>query len=277
MKKLYLIPNMITAFGLACGLFVIFKVTMFHGEYSYYEETKKAVLFLLLAAFADFIDGAIARAMHAESEFGFHFDSLADTVSFGVAPSVLLLKSFAFEPGLLSFSLAASAMVYSLCATLRLVRYNVQSEKSSGDLIMVTAKKQNFTGLPVPAAAAGAISLNLFFLSPFSQFLAFSEITKSILLGVMMIFLGYFMVSRWKFPSLKMLHYKVPSFHLAFFTVLFALFLLYGFFYYLPIALTVVSWGYIILALVLSIIRLIAGRKSKTLEDFEPEPEEELE
>ena len=277
MKRVYLIPNMITAFGLACGLFVIFNITMLHGDYNYYSVMKKAVLFLLLASFADFIDGAIARVMHAETKFGVQFDSLADSVSFGVAPSVLLLKSFGFEPGLLSFSLAASSMIFSLCAILRLVRYNVQTERSEGDLIALTAKKKHFTGLPVPAAAAGAISLNLFFLSPFSTYFGFSQMTQGIILSSVMITLGSFMVSRWKFPSLKVLHYKVPSFHLAFFTVVFALFVLYGFFYYLPVALAVVAWGYIFLAVVLSVIRIIAGRKSKTLEDFEPEPEEEME
>jgi CDP-diacylglycerol---serine O-phosphatidyltransferase len=277
MRKVYLVPNMITAFGLACGLFVIFKLVILHGDFDYYNVMRKAVLFLLLASFADFIDGAVARVMHAESKFGLQFDSLADSISFGVAPAVLLLKGYTLEPGLLSFSLAGSAMIYALCATLRLVRYNVQSEKSEGDLILVTAKNKHFTGLPVPAAAAGAISINLFFLSPFSSYLGFSEKTRIIILIFVMIFLGYFMVSRWKFPSLKALHFKVPSFHLAFFTGVFALFLLYGFLYYLPIALTVIAWGYILIALIFAIIRVIAGRKSQTLEEYEPDPEDEVE
>lgn len=82
------------------------------------------------------------------------------------------------------------------------------------------------------------------------------------------------MVCRLKFPSLKMLHLRIPSFHLAFFTVLIAVFILYGILYFFAIILAVVSWSYVLLALILSVIRLIAGKKSKTLEDFEPEPDD---
>jgi CDP-diacylglycerol--serine O-phosphatidyltransferase len=89
-----------------------------------------------------------------------------------------------------------------------------------------------------------------------------------------MIVLGYFMVSRWKFPSSKALHFRVPSFQLVFLTVILAVFVIYGVLYFLPVMLAVVTWGYILLAWVLSLIRLIAGKKSKTLEDFEPEQED---
>lgn len=89
-----------------------------------------------------------------------------------------------------------------------------------------------------------------------------------------MIILGYFMVSRWKFPSSKALHFRVPSFHLVSLTVIIAIFVIYGVLYFLPVMLAVVTWGYIILAWVLSLIRVIAGKKSKTLEDFEPEQED---
>ena len=82
------------------------------------------------------------------------------------------------------------------------------------------------------------------------------------------------MVSRWKFPSLKVLHFRLASFYLVFLTVLLALFVLYGIFYFFPVILVVITWGYIVLGWVLSIIRLIAGKKSKTLEDFEPEQED---
>jgi len=82
------------------------------------------------------------------------------------------------------------------------------------------------------------------------------------------------MVCRLKFPSLKVLHVRVPSFHLAFLTVVGALAFLYGILYFFPFVLAGISWAYILVALVLSTIRFIAGKKSKTLEDFEPEPED---
>jgi CDP-diacylglycerol--serine O-phosphatidyltransferase len=90
-----------------------------------------------------------------------------------------------------------------------------------------------------------------------------------------MVVLGYLMLSKFKFPSLKGLNFKVPSFHLAFLTVVIAIFVLYGVFYYFSIVLAVISWIYVLLALVLSSIRLIAGKKSKTLEDYEMDDDQD--
>ena len=278
MKRVYLLPNMITAFGLACGLFVIFKVNMIEPGRGYYEIMTSSAWLLLLAAFADFIDGAVARVFHAESEFGFMFDSLADAISFGVAPSVLLLKGLSLEQGTaLSFIIAMGAMIYSLCGVLRLVRFNVSKHKNEGNLIEITVQKKNFTGLPIPAAAAASVSANLIFLSPFFGSLSqMNNTLKVIILTIIMITLGYLMVSRWKFPSLKALHFRVPSFYLAIGTVFIAICILYGVLYYFPIILAVVSWCYIFIALILSVIRVIAGKKSKTLEDFEPDSEDKF-
>ena len=75
MKRVYLVPNIITAFALACGLFVIFKINMLQPGAGDYEVVHTSALLLLIAAIADFLDGALARAIHAESEFGFVFDS----------------------------------------------------------------------------------------------------------------------------------------------------------------------------------------------------------
>ena len=89
-----------------------------------------------------------------------------------------------------------------------------------------------------------------------------------------MIFLGYLMVSRLKFPSLKSLNFRVRSFQLAFFAVLFASFVLFGFLHYFSIVFLLISWGYVFIAIIFTIIRKIAGKRSKTLEDFEPEQED---
>ncbi len=276
MRKIHLIPNMITAFGLACGLFVIFKLNMVEPGSGTYEVTQSIVVLLLLAAFADLLDGAIARMMNAESEFGFMFDSLADAISFGVAPSVLMLKNLSLEQGSgLSFFAVIGAMLFSLCGVLRLVRFNVKVSEAKGKTHLLADQKKHFTGLPIPAAALAAVSLNLLLESPFivNHYLIPFE-GKAIILTIAMVVLGFFMISRWKFPSLKVLHFRLPSFHLILLTVVLALFILYGIFYFFSIILTVMTWGYIILGWILSIIRLIAGKKSKTLEDFEPDLED---
>lgn len=276
LRRIYLIPNIITAFGLACGLFVIFKVNMVEPGSGTYQVLHASVLLLLVAAFADFVDGAVARAFRAQSEFGFMFDSLADAISFGVAPSVLLLKSLSLEQGTgLSFFAITGVMLYSIGGVLRLVRFNVKASEAKGNSDLEAAQKKHFTGLPIPAAALAAISANLFLSSPIREkWFPMEPTTLAIVLSSLMIVLGYFMVSRWKFPSLKMLHFRVPSFQLLFLTVVSAIFVLYGILYFFPVAMALAVWGYIVLALVLSMIRLIAGKKSKTLEDFEPEQED---
>ncbi len=276
MKRGYLVPNVVTAFALACGLFVIFKINMVEPGSGNYEVVQTSVLLLLIAGIADFVDGALARAIHAESEFGFVFDSLADAISFGVAPSVLMLKTLSLEQGtFLSFFAAAGAMVYSLCGVLRLVRFNVKTAEAKGNVELQAAQKKHFTGLPIPAAAAAAVSANLFFLSPLVRpWLDLSNDDRAIALTCVMIVVGYLMVCRLKFPSLKVLHFRIPSFHLAFLTVIMAIFVLYGILYFFALLLVLISWSYILIALILGLIRIVAGKKSKTLEDFEPDPED---
>jgi len=276
MRQVNLLPNIITAFGLACGLFVIFKINMVEPGESTYQILYSSALLLLLAAFADVLDGAVARVIHAESEFGFMFDSLADAVSFGIAPSVLMLKNLSLERGTtLSFFAIIGAMLFSLCGVLRLVRFNVKANEAKKNAEAHAAHKKNFTGLPIPAGAMSAVAANLFLASPLAaKICPWSEQTRSIILICVMIILGYLMISRWKFPSVKSLNFRVPSFQLVFVTVIAAIFVLYGILYYFPVMLLISCWGYVILALILSVIRIIAGQKSHTLIDFEPEHEE---
>ena len=242
-----------------------------------YELLYSSALLLLLAAFADLLDGAIARIIRAESEFGVMFDSLADTISFGVAPSVLFLKSLNLEHASgLSFFAVVGAMLYTICGVLRLVRFNLRVQEVKKNKIAMLTHQRSFTGLPIPAAAAGAVSVNLFINSLFFKqwFTEIPHLTKTIVLTCIMVSIGYLMICKWKFPSLKTFRVRLPSFHLIFLTVLLAIFILYGIFYYLPIVLLVGSFGYILTGCALTIIRLIAGKKSKTLVDFEPETEE---
>lgn len=272
MRQFYLIPNVITAFGLLCGLFVIFKVNLSEAGDRSYELLYSSVILLLLAAFADLLDGAVARVMRLESEFGSMFDSLADAISFGVAPSVLFLKTLSLEPGSgLSFFALVGAMVYVVCGVLRLVRFNVQIHGGKEERKALLPYQGHFTGLPIPAGAAGAISINLFFHSHFSQNLSLTYPTKVVSLTCVMIGLGYLMVNKWKYPSLKTFRVRIPSFRLVFLTVMIAIFILYGMFHFLPLMLMICSLGYIFSGCILRVIRFFAGKKSKTLAEYEPE------
>lgn len=276
MKKIHLLPNVITAFGLSCGLFVIFRMTLLPMGGADEKVLISIAGIMLLAALADLLDGAVARAMKAESEFGGLFDSLADSITFGVAPSVIMLKSLSIAAGEeLWFMTTAAAMIYSVCGVLRLVRFGVQASQARDDTEMKELNSKNFTGLPIPAAAAASVSTVLLLYSDSIHWIvAFSPEARAWILGSVMVLLGYFMVSRWKFPSLKKLHVRVGSFQVVFFTVLGAVLFFYGILYFFPIVFFVFSWLYLIISWILSLIRIISGRKSKTLEDFEPDSDE---
>lgn len=276
MKKIHLLPNILTAFGLTCGLFVIFKICMIPCGIADENVLKAVAGLLLLAGFFDLLDGAIARAMRAESEFGGIFDSLADAISFGVAPAVIMLKSLSVNPGTsLSFFAIIAALVYSVCGVLRLVRFNVIARQSQGNYEMEIANKKNFTGLPIPAAAAAAVSLNLLlFSSDFLEWFSISEKARSLFMSCAMFVLGYFMISRWKFLSLKRLQIRVASFRIVFLTVLLAVLIFYGLLHHFALVFVILAWSYLIIAWTLSVIRVIAGRRAQSLEDFEPEPDD---
>jgi CDP-diacylglycerol--serine O-phosphatidyltransferase len=280
MKRVFLIPNAITAFGLTCGLFVIFKTSLADPTRDLFSLLQASAILLLIATIADVADGAIARLIKAESEFGGQFDSLSDSVTFGVAPPLLILKSLTADNlgKLLTFFIIIAAMIYTLCGVLRLVRYNVSSKEvlASGDDAAKLKEKKHFTGMPIPASSAASVSAALILVSPEIQhrFALTTQIRGVILIGVMLI-LGYFMVSRWKFPSLKALHFRVPSYYLVFATGILAVLFLYGILDYFPEAFFIASWLYLVVAITLSVIRLIAGKRSKALADFEPDSDTE--
>lgn len=278
MKRVHLLPNVITAFGLSCGLFVIFKMNMMEAGAVTYQSLSAITGLLLLAALADLLDGAVARAMKAESDFGGLFDCLADAVTFGVGPSVIILKSLSLSPGTdLSFFLTSAAMIYTVCGVLRLVRFSINAEKAKADIDLATANKKHFTGLPIPGAAAAAVSGNLFLVSDeFKQWINLSEMARIWIVIIGLVMLGYFMISRWKFPSIKSLNIRVASFQLVFLTVVGAVIFFYGLLHHFALVFFVASWGYIAISGILSLIRLISGKKSKTLEDFEPDPDDEI-
>jgi CDP-diacylglycerol--serine O-phosphatidyltransferase len=132
-RGVYLVPSLFTAGNLMCGFFSI--IATFNGEFV------NAALFIVLANILDGIDGYAARLTKTTSRFGVEFDSLADVVSFGVAPAVLVYI-WALVPWQNWGWLAACT--YAVCGALRLSRFNVQAQ---GVL------KSHFVGLPIPAAA----------------------------------------------------------------------------------------------------------------------------
>lgn len=143
------IPNFITLINLFCGCCAL--LSIFYGNFM------QAFWFLFAAGLADFLDGMFARLLQAKSPIGKELDSLADMVSFGIAPGaiiyMLLVKGAGMEEEVAKlYFFAAPAFVLSLFAALRLAKFNIDDRQS-----------ENFIGLPTPSAAMYVVGLMLIY------------------------------------------------------------------------------------------------------------------
>ncbi len=183
-KGVYLIPSLFTTGNLFCGFFSI--VSTFSGQYW------QAAIFIVLAHLLDGIDGYVARLTKTTSQFGIEFDSLADVVSFGVAPAILVYY-WALMPWHTWGWLAAC--LYVACGALRLARYNVQARN---------VEKSHFVGLPIPAAAEmiAATVVLYYFLG------GEGAANKQIILLLVIYVLAGLMVSNFHYFSLKQVNFK---------------------------------------------------------------------
>ncbi len=138
-KGIFLLPSLLTTGNLFCGFFAILLTV--DGRYT------EATLAIFVAMIMDMLDGRVARLMKATSQFGVEYDSLADVISFCVAPA-FLLYSFALRD--LGRPAWFAAFLFVICGALRLARFNVHTGSTD---------KRFFIGLPTPPAAAVACSI----------------------------------------------------------------------------------------------------------------------
>lgn len=145
-KGAYIFPCLLTTGGMFFGFYAIMAALI--GQY------EQGALAIMVAGVFDGLDGRVARAMNATSAFGKELDSLADFLSFGIAPAVLI-HQWALTP----FSRVgwAGAFLYAVCGALRLARFNVQKAATNEEVA-----KRYFQGLPIPAAA-GVLSATVLF------------------------------------------------------------------------------------------------------------------
>jgi CDP-diacylglycerol--serine O-phosphatidyltransferase len=197
--KIYLLPNLMTAGNLFCGflaILMIFKGMRDPGNGAH--DYKMAIALILGACLFDLLDGRVARLRGQESLFGREFDSLADIVSFGVAPALLVmdivLNDFSDRLGWLT------AFVYLLCGGMRLARFNCLAAEDSG------SSSKDFRGFPIPAAAGVIASITVFllWLNEGNKELGFWKYGLLILMWL----LSALMMSELSYPSFKHINWK---------------------------------------------------------------------
>jgi CDP-diacylglycerol--serine O-phosphatidyltransferase len=221
-KKIPPLPTLLTAGNLICGfLSLIFALNDSLKLAGYKDVINPFVIsswFILIAMVFDLFDGVAARLMNNTSQFGIEFDSLADLVSFGVSPAVLMyLSILRYMP--LNLGWVFATFYVGACA-FRLARFNTEA-------IMGRQDMKNFNGLPSPAAASVLVSYVVFsrwaewyyvekprtFLDTAMGWYAENiSLVHKFAIPALMLLVAFFMVSNIKFPSFK--HYlakrKVP-------------------------------------------------------------------
>lgn len=193
MRKVFLLPSLITCASMFCGVMAILNVINV-AEYGDNFDRHRYIFscwLILAAAVLDLLDGLVARLTRTESLFGAQLDSLADVVAFGVAPAILIYTRMSNMEN--RHIAEGTAMFFAVCGALRLARFNVQKTR---------VEKKSFTGLPIPGAAGMVVSSFLFF-----QRIDQDWDRKFILnfLPVMMLGLAFLMVSTISYPSFKQL------------------------------------------------------------------------
>ncbi|MGB0679145.1 MAG: CDP-diacylglycerol--serine O-phosphatidyltransferase [Polyangiales bacterium] len=189
-KALFILPNLLTLASVFCGFYAI----VLCGELRVGAQSGafRAALLILFAMLFDTIDGRVARLTRTQSALGVQLDSLADVISFGVAPALLVFR-WGLEQ-LQGLGLFA-AFLYTACGTVRLARFNVLSTDAHGAPKLPSKYIQ---GLPIPAAAGLLVAVVLADASLVTRFQP-----SPVLLLALTLTLAFLMVSRVRFRSFK--------------------------------------------------------------------------
>ena len=243
-SRIYLLPNSLTAGNLFFGFLAILRCIQASSATDpqiISQHYTQAVWFILFSVVCDALDGRVARLGGRESLFGKEFDSIADIISFGVAPALMMIF-LVFTPTVekYPFFLQISwlmGFVYLLCAAVRLARFNVLTHPMIPPAAILRESK-DFLGLPVPAAAGMIASLVLVLNS-------FELRALAVLIPPFMLAVALLMVSNIPYPSFKEIDWNTSTrfrtfillilclstaflFRELFFALLFVSYILYG-------------------------------------------------
>ncbi len=269
-KAMFVLPNLFTVSSILLGFYAL---TLCAGDAAPVE-LYQAALAIIFAMFFDAFDGRVARMTKTQSDFGVQLDSLADVISFGAAPALLVYK-WALAP--LGFFGLFVAFAYAACGALRLARFNVLAAR--GD----KGSSRFFVGLPIPLAAGTITALVI---AHYKEFGAATDASTRIPVAVVVLFLAFLMVSTIRYRTFKDVHLSRKS--LTVFTVLVVVGVAVGITTRASFVMVVYSAAYLAMGIAESIFE-----KARTLdrarlppavraeleadEALEPEPEDELE
>ena len=247
--KIYLLPNLMTAGNLFCGFLATLKIV--HGALAVStaqmmdaaraldagnHDFKTAIWCILAACIFDLLDGRLARLGGTDSPFGREFDSLADIVSFGVAPALLVSRVVLRDFEKLGWLVAS---IYLVCGAMRLARFNCIAASGT------PGAGKEFKGFPIPAAAGLVASITLFMLW-LNDDLIEHGLTKWVL-PPLLVFLSWMMFSSFKYPSFKNINWRTTRSVPKFIAILVAISLTVMYYQWMPavLFLTYLLYGFL--------------------------------
>ena len=226
-KGVFVIPSLLTTANIFCGFYSVMEslagarslaLVGFNSDLgptpiaSATEHFDRAAITIGLAALFDLLDGRVARMTNATSEFGLELDSIADVISFGIAPAVLAFAwSYGEVPDLHNIGWAAS-FLFVICGALRLARFNVQARRPHSNLPPKNPKvdKKAFVGMPIPVGATMIASIVHFRPKPVGYAneshlwsLAIGPHFYATALLVLVVCLAFLMISTLRYSSFK--------------------------------------------------------------------------
>ncbi len=189
-KAMFVLPNLFTVSSIFLGFYAL---TLCAGDATPVQ-LYQAALAIIFAMFFDAFDGRVARMTKTQSDFGVQLDSLADVISFGAAPALLVYK-WALAP--LGFFGLLVSFIYAACGALRLARFNVLAAR--GD----KGSSRFFVGLPIPLAAGTITALVI---AHYRQFGAATDAATRVPVVAVVLFLSFLMVSGIRYRTFKDVH-----------------------------------------------------------------------
>ena len=200
----YLLPSLMTAGNLFCGFMAVLQIiqgSLLQAEanIAWTQPYETSLLWILGAFIFDMLDGRVARLGGHESAFGREFDSLADIISFGIAPALLVFKIVLAElPARLGWMIG---FVYLVCGAMRLARFNTLAVQPS-----TTPRSKDFSGFPIPAAAGLVASVTLLLLKYYESDRVIGNFKYALV--ALLLFLSFMMFSQVSYPSFKTLDWR---------------------------------------------------------------------
>ncbi len=255
-RGIYILPTIFTIGTIFCGFYAV--INAMKGEFNL------AAIALGFAVVCDGLDGRIARLTNSCSEFGVQMDSLADVITFGLAPAVLayVWGAKSIVPTVPPYAKHVQqtgwivCFAFVICGAMRLARFNIQTSRPQ-----IPSAKKYFVGMPIPAGAGLIAAAVHFTPEPINDWQA------GALWNILVGFLAFLMISTIRYPSFKQIDVKSRKSHINFYLIALLVALIY---LYSQIVLLIMATAYAASGFIIRLYQMIKHKNDGILPETTP-------